>query len=198
MSDLKNPEGIDIFVDERTGVETAVIGLLERKEFAWAQTVLSDLNHYADYEDWVDSRESLQFGLVIAGVDARIAAVDLRRVLMWCRLSDVLPSERSLNAFAAMSSRFRDASAAFAYVRRDDFVRRLGVAAPFDKHGDYEAWMRHRALARQKAPRRVVELPVHVGDFLAWCQCVGESVSEVALDRYATLVLEFLIQDIQL
>lgn len=194
MSNLEIEHGIGTFVDRRTGVETAVVGVLSAQEFAWAQTVLPDLNNYADYQDWLNSREDLQMGLAMAGVDTKIATVALSTFLTWCRSSCVLPSERSLDAFAAVSANLRDASGALAFARRDDFESHPEIAA-FAPYESYDAWLRHRETARRKGSSQIKELSIHVGDFVAWSQCLGQTASETSLDAYATLLLEFLTSD---
>lgn len=194
MSALKIREEVGTFVDDRTGAETAVIGLLAREEFAWARLALPDLNHYADYDDWLDAREGLQLGLSMAGVDARIVVVELRRFLAWRRLTGMHANEGALDAFAARISRFQGASSACAIVSKDDFERYTD-ASPFAEYAAYEDWLGRRALAHRTSEDRVEELPVRIGDFLAWCRCVGETASEASLDKYATLVFEFLVQD---
>jgi hypothetical protein len=197
MSNVEVEPRIDTFVDERTRAEAAVVGLLAEHEFAWAQTVIPDLNHYPDYQDWLADREGLQMGLAMAGVDARFGVVPLAMFLTWCRLSGELPSERRLNDFAAKRLSFKDAPAAFAAVRRRDFESHVGDIDAFAQHGDYDAWLRHRDALRQSVGSSAKELPVHVGDFLAWSQCLDEGTSEMSLDGYATLAMKFLAQDLE-
>jgi len=194
MSNAEVESRIDTFVDSNSHVESAVLGLIDEEEFAWAQTVVPDLNEYLDFDDWLDSREGFQIGLAMAGIDAKIERLSLRLFLTWCRLSGSAPSERTLDVFAAMRAAFREAPAAIAVIRRGDFELHGAYVAALAPYNNYEAWLRHRETERRSACPAVKDFPIHLGDFIAWTRCLGESTSEASLDAYASLVAEYITQ----
>jgi hypothetical protein len=140
MSVIDFAPRIDILVDFRTHVETAVIGLFAEDEFGRAQIAIPDLRAHAEYEDWLDCREGFQMGLAMAGVDAKLVCVPLAQFLAWRRRAAAPLGERSLDAFAAMLWRQQDASkaATFACVPRCDFESHIDGIADFGPHGRAE------------------------------------------------------------
>jgi hypothetical protein len=200
MSDIQSAPRISTFIDPQSGAHFAVLAVTSKEEFAWAQVAIPDLSLQDSYEDWLDSREGFQIGLSMAGVDVRMVRVELTPFLAWCRLTRTRPNERRLDAFAMMLFILRrpPAPAALAVVRRDDFEAHAQTIDAFAPYGDFESWDRHRALVQEDATgsgARVEPLAVHIGDFVEWGKCVSEETSEATLDRYASLVLEFLIDD---
>ncbi len=81
-------------------MNTAAIGIVAEPEFERAQATIRGLADYYDYEDWLDARWGLQFGLSLAGVDAKIVVVSLSSFLEWCSLTKTSADERALDAFA--------------------------------------------------------------------------------------------------
>jgi hypothetical protein len=131
---------IDILLDVRTHVETAVIGLLAEDEFGRAQIAIPDLRAHAEYEDWLNCREGFQMGLVMAGVDAKLVCVPLAQFLAWCRRTGAASGERSLDAFAAMQRRIQDAptSATPPSAQQCEFEPLVDGTAAFGLHGGFE------------------------------------------------------------
>ena len=183
----------DVCVDAANNIETTAIGLVSCNEFAQARAAVAGLNDYVDYQEWLDVREGLQMSLAMAGVDARVVTVLLSSFLTWCKLSNVVPTEQALDAFAAAHASFRAASAAAALVQRADFELYIDALEAFADCGTYEKWLRRREAAYRTQRSSIVDFPVNVGDFIAWCECLGESTSETSLDKYATLVMEYLM-----
>jgi hypothetical protein len=186
--------------DRKLQVKTVAIGLLAESEFEQAQASISDLADYRDYWDWLDSREGLQIGLAMAGVDTATVCVSLSSFLEWRGLTGASSNERALDAFAdlALIARNSRASKVLAVVSAFDFATHSLEVAAFAGR-DYQDWARHRREIRAKAVAaglRVVELPVRVGGFVEWCACVRQEACEAALDCYAELLLEFLTSDV--
>ncbi len=184
----------------QTQVETSVIGLVERREFEQARAAIPELAGYADYSDWLDSREGLQIGLSMAGDDAVTACVSLSSFLEWRDLTGASSDLPALDAFAALAFAVRKTrvSKVLAFVSATDFATHALEVAAFAGHSDYHGWMRHRQAARADALAaglRVEELPVRVGGFVEWCACLRQRACEGALDRYARLLLEHLTSD---
>jgi hypothetical protein len=198
MSVSTSDLGIQVFVDPESKSEFAVVALVDRDEFAWAQIVVPSLNDYADYDDWCCSREGFEAGLAMAGVAVSFAAIAITPFLAWSRLVGVEPTEQALDEFALTISRFRKSPAptALAVVSQQDFEDHSRDVAALSGFDDYERWLRHRRKVRARAVRsgrRVVELPILLGDFVEWTVCAGEfsDRSSHALDRYAQLALEY-------
>ena len=85
-----------------------------------------------------------------------------------------------------------------AVVSEFDFATHSGLIAAFAGRGGYRGWLRRRQSTRAKIEAiggRIEELPVRVGAFVEWCSCLRQSASEVALDRYAQLLLEHLASE---
>ena len=190
--------GIPVFLDPDSRSKSAAVALLDRDEFAWAQIVVPSLNAYCDYDEWRDCREGFEAGLAMAGVEAHPVAVAITPFLAWVRTTGAEPTEQALDEFAmtVFLLRASPAPTALAVVSQQDFEDHSRKAPAFAAFGDYERWLRHRRKARARAIRsgqRVVELSIHLGDFLEWSACVGQfsDVSSHALDRYAQLTLEY-------
>ncbi|MFZ1961987.1 MAG: hypothetical protein WAU78_00700 [Roseiarcus sp.] len=187
-------------VESEAQVPSSAIGLFAKSDFAQARAELADLASYADYDDWLDSREGLQIGLAMAGVDATTVCVSLSSFLEWRDLTGATSDQRVLDTFARMALAMRNStgSRVFAVVHEFDFSKYFRAINAFAEHGEYRSWLRHRQAIRAKtiaADLRVEELPVRVASFVEWCACLGQSPSEAALDRYAQLLLEHLTSD---
>ena len=199
MRDSGADTGILTFFDRRSKAETAVIALLAKDEFAWAQIVVPDLNAYFDYGEWRESREGFQMGLAMAGVDVKMVPVALTPFLAWHRLTGTPPNERALDAFASAILRFRTPPEpmVLAVVRKQEFETRSRDIAALSGYRDYRHWLRHRQAIRAYAARSgldVEELPIIIDDFVEWRACVGQ-ISESSIDRYAQLALEYFACD---
>jgi hypothetical protein len=200
MSDSGLDPETPLFVNIRPNRQVVVMAELAEKEFGWAQVVVPDLNEYASYEDWLDQREGLHIGQAMAGVDVRMTPVALSPFLAWCRLTRTKPSEYAIDLFAAvLFALCRPPSPiALAHVGEDAFRTHLDTITAFALHHDFQQWARHRAAVRTDiivAGARAELLPVNLTDFVEWSRCLGGDTSELSLDRYAALVLEFLTQD---
>lgn len=201
MSDADLDAGIPLFNDGRSNAQIAVMAAISDHEFSWAQVVVPDLIRYPDYQDWLDHREGFQIGLSMAGVEVKTISIALVPFLVWCRLVQNRPSERSLDDFALTLFRMREPPepVAHAVVRQSEFEAHAQAVDAFASHNDFDAWNRHRGIAQRDlaaAGIRSEALPISVEDFVAWSRCLDESTSEASLDRYAALVFEFLTQDL--
>jgi hypothetical protein len=199
MSDFNNDRGILVFLDRRTRAEAAVIALMAAREFAQAQRAIPDLRAYSNYEDWRETREGFQMGLAMAGVDAKVVNVVLNRFLAWCRLRELAPSERTLDAFASTVSMFRSSPepSVLATIGRREFDAYRQNIPMLLAHTDYRQWLRHRQATRIKAAAASVyleELPIILDDFIKWSACVAR-LSEPSVDHYAQLLLEYFADD---
>jgi hypothetical protein len=196
MSDADIDPGILIFLDRRSNAQTAAVALIAEDEFARAQTIAPDLKGYSGYEEWRDSRESLQIGLSMAGVDAKLVPVALGPFLIWCRLTGTSPGERPLNAFASAILRFRTPPepTVLAIIREQEFETHSRNVPALSEHGDYQQWLRHRQAIYAKTATRVEELPILIDGFTEWSACVNW-ISEPSIDRYAQLTLEYLAEE---
>jgi hypothetical protein len=200
MSSLDIGPGILTFRDSQSQIETAVMAVLGESEFESAQLVIPDLAAQLNHGDWLDRREGFQIGLAMAGVDVKTVEVALSPFLAWCRLTERLPSERALDAFAWILLMLQNPPGpeVLALVRRNEFEANSRRVEAFAAYADYDRWLRHREERRQKISAsggRFEELPIHVADLVEWGKCLGESLSEPLLDRYATLLLEYLAGD---
>jgi hypothetical protein len=190
-----------VLAESEARFHKSAIGIFPEREFARARAEIADLAGYLDYDDWLDSREGLQIGLDMAGVDATIVGVSLSSFLEWRDLTGASSDQRALDAFAwaALAIRNSTESQVFAVVHEFDFLKYFRTISAFAGHGEYRSWLRHRQAMRAEAitaDLRVEELPVHVASFVEWCACLGQSASEAALDRYAQLLFEHLTSDV--
>ncbi|HYA74761.1 MAG TPA: hypothetical protein VEF36_16560 [Roseiarcus sp.] len=175
--------------------EPFVFGLLAKSDFDLARSLMTDLDRRLDYADWVDLREGGLIALSWAGAETVSVAIAARPFLRWCALSGRAPSERSLDAFAAIAWTFENTRelAVLARVEPADFSRRADAIPALAEAGEFATWRQRRDEARARAEslgRRVEEMPIRLADFEAWRACVGEAGSERALDAYAWLLLE--------
>jgi hypothetical protein len=200
MTETISEPRIATVVDPLSHAHLTAIALLSPEDFLAAQGVVSDLDAYFDYQDWLDSRDGFHMGFAAAGVDAKKVPVALATFLAWCRLTKTTPSERALDDFALMLRILRKPPppVARAEVRNDEFEAHARTVEAFAAHANFEQWARHRVATRQglaARDARIESVSVNLDDFVAWSQCVGEVTSEATLDDYAKLVLEFLVQD---
>jgi hypothetical protein len=194
--------GIPVFVDPTSSAESAVVALIDKDEFAWAQIVISGLNDYSDYEEWLHSREGFEMGLLMAGVATKMLPVALMPFLAWCRVTGAPPTESALDDFARMVVLFRvpPEPAVVAVVNKQEFEAHARDVAALSAFGDYEGWVRHRRALRAQAINaglRVEELPILIGDFVKWSACADQFSGESSrsVDRYAHLALEYFSSD---
>ena len=88
-----------IAVDYRK--RSAVLAVVPEDAFPMAQQLISGLDQYVDYEDWLDCRQGFEMGLMMAGVEVKMVAVEIAAFTGWCRNSGARPSEAMLDVFAA-------------------------------------------------------------------------------------------------
>ena len=194
MNDFVTEPEIAVFLDRQSKRETAIIALVAEGEFARAQTLVSGLDAYFDYDDWRDAREGFQMGLAMAGVAAELVTVGLAPLLAWCRLTRTEASEQALEDFASTIALFRTPSEplVLATVDEQEFEAFSREVVAFSAYCDYGQWSRHRRTIRLKAEasdQHVEELPISVGDFVEWSACV-RPIGEPSIDGYAQLLLE--------
>lgn len=178
---------------------STAIGLFDAADFDHAQSQIPDLAAYSDYEDWRDAREGLQMGLAMAGVEAALVPVRLESFLKWTALAGRTSDEAALDAFARLALAITSQQCRlFAVIGEADFLRHQGPARVAFGQAGYEHWRRHRSRVRAsalKAGLDVEDQPIRLGDFLEWSACIGQAGSEPALDRYARLLAEHLLND---
>ncbi len=191
-----------MFVDPQSNAEVAVIAVISEEEFSSAQATIPDLCGYVDYHDWLDRREGFQIGLSMAGVIVNTVEVALSPFLAWCRLQETRPTERALDAFAALMSFLSRAEpgaepgAAIALVDQAEFEHHRAAVEAFAQQGGYSEWRHYRDLLLKRiveSGRKVKALPIRVNNFVEWCRCLDQRTSEASLDAYATLILELLV-----
>jgi hypothetical protein len=194
--------GIRTFVDPGSLTTHAVLALIDRSEFTWAQIAVSGLNDYCDYDEWRESRDGFEMGLAMAGVAAKMLPIALTPFLAWCRVTGAAPTESALDDFAQAVSLFRSPAetAVLAVVGKHEFDAHARDVAALSAYGDYERWVSHRQAIRARAVAsglRVEELPILIGDFIKWSACAGQfsKVSHWSIDRYAQLALEYFAAD---
>ncbi len=81
------------------------LAIIKPEEFPLAQLSIFDLRDYSDYEEWVETQESRQFGLAIAGVEARRIPIELGAFLDWCQQTLQRPNSTALDKYAALVAR---------------------------------------------------------------------------------------------
>ncbi len=176
------------------------IGMLAPQAFAAAAATAPALAAYADYDDWLDAREGVRMSLAFAGVDTEFAPVSLTALLAWARLTGSEPDEAALDRLATFvrAVRLAPKAAAIAAIGRRDFEASAERLQGFDGPCDFAIWLRRRRSRRAEmtaSGAQVFDLPVRLDDVVAWCACVGQPVSESALDDYVALLLELLASD---
>jgi hypothetical protein len=180
---------------ERRRDDPRVTGMLCASEFELARAAMAELDARADYDDWLEFRESEQRALSLAGVAAVSVLVAARPFLRWRPLTGRPPSERSLDAFATTvwALEHGRAVAALASVDANEFAVQARRVPAFVEAGGFERWRERREAQRARAGSagaRVEETPIRVAAFLDWRPCVGLEGTEEALDRYARLPIE--------
>jgi hypothetical protein len=81
------------------------LAIIKPEEFLLAQLSIFDLRDYGDYEEWMEAQESRQFGLAIAGVEARRIPIELSAFLDWCQHTLQRPNSSTLDKYAAAIAR---------------------------------------------------------------------------------------------
>jgi hypothetical protein len=76
----------------------AMIAVVTEDDFERARARLHELAEYSDYEDYRLSRESLQIGLEMAGVETTMLPFRLSTLLEWRKMSEPFPGESGLAA----------------------------------------------------------------------------------------------------
>jgi hypothetical protein len=98
-----NEPVVSVFFDGQSKTDVAVIALVSEDEFTWAQIVIPEWHDYSGYQEWRESREGLETGLTMAGVNVKVVPVVLTSFLGWCRDTKTSPSARALETFAGRS-----------------------------------------------------------------------------------------------
>jgi hypothetical protein len=76
------------------------VGVVSVLDFDRARECISELSHYRDYDDWLDSRYGRFMGLSLSGVESSVETVALDDFLGWCGARRMPPSEAALDAYA--------------------------------------------------------------------------------------------------
>jgi hypothetical protein len=178
---------------------STAIGLFDAADFDHARSQIPDLTAYCDYEDWRDAREGLRMGLAMAGVEAVLVSVRLDSFLRWRAFAGRPNDEAALDAFARLALTITGQQCRlFAVIEEADFLRHQSAARVAFGQVGYEHWRRHRSRVRANAFEAgldVEDQPIRLGDYLEWSACIGQAASEPALDRYARLLAEHLLND---
>ena len=77
----------------------AVIAVVTANDFERARALLHDFAEYSDYEDYRLSREGLQIGLEIAGVETTLLPFRLSMLLEWRKMSEPFEGELAVCVF---------------------------------------------------------------------------------------------------
>jgi hypothetical protein len=198
---IEPDRSVDPRASDLTPAPSAIIALIAEVEFARARSFIPDLRLHRDYADWRDSREAVQVGLAMAGVDAKLALVALTPFLAWRRLTGTPASEGGLDFFASKLLAFRTPPEpiVFGMVDELDFATHSPAIRSLLQADDHGQWRRGREAIRRElalSGRRVEELPIRLDNFILWRACVGDAPSS-SIDRYAHLLLEHFAFDVK-
>lgn len=173
---------------------TFVLARLEEQDFALAQTLAPGFRVYRDYDDWLDERCGWALGLAQSGVDIREIDVSVQRFIDFQAARDATPDVHSLDEFAAVVARYRDAPCMPCMAElREAAYERWAEAQGLQAAGlTYASWVAGRARAFGWVTEQPHLVAVDVSRFLAWAHAIGTAADETALDAYAGLFLEFL------
>lgn len=89
--------------------ETTTIALVAENDFEHARAFLPEFGGYSDYQNYLDEREGLHFGLAMAGVEAVMLPLTVDSLLRWRERVRVFVAEREI--WAPGSTRSLDADA---------------------------------------------------------------------------------------
>jgi hypothetical protein len=84
-----------------------VLALLDRHDFARAQSIIEGFDRWLSFDDYVCERDGLYIGMSCAGHDAQLASISIRSFERWILHSGVAASIQELDEFAARVHAFR-------------------------------------------------------------------------------------------
>jgi hypothetical protein len=169
----------NVFWPPDSGFRRLAIGVFPAVDFVAARQFMPDLANYEVYSDWLDTREGVQFGRVLAGEDVALVRVAASSFLLWCALEGVDPSEQALDAFAEVARAAREWGPPPAHIVA------LAPAPAMERFGAYPD---------EAANAASLPASARSAAFLDWCNCLNLAPSPAALDRYADLLLEQLTE----
>ena len=85
-----------------------VAAYLTEGDYRLARMTMPELRAFEDYEDWLDFRTGVFWGLEMAGFTVNLVRVNLAEFVIWCTATSIILSISALDRFA----RFRGLRAA--------------------------------------------------------------------------------------
>jgi len=73
---------------------------LTEGDYRLARMAMPELRAFEDYEDWLDFRTGVFWGLEMAGFTVNLVRVNLAEFMIWCTATSILPSISALDRFA--------------------------------------------------------------------------------------------------
>lgn len=86
-----------------------VAAYLTEGDYRLARMIVPEMSAFKDYEDWLDFRTGVFWGLEMAGFRVNLVPVDLSEFAIWRETRSIISSISALDRFA----RFRDLRAAY-------------------------------------------------------------------------------------
>jgi hypothetical protein len=77
-----------------------VAAYLNERDYRLARITMPEMGAFEDYEDWLDFRTGMLWGLEAAGYALEPIPVDLTEFAIWCRTISIPPSISALDRFA--------------------------------------------------------------------------------------------------
>jgi hypothetical protein len=77
-----------------------VVADLSEDDYRSARMMAPELSAFEDYEDWLDFRTGMLWGLEMAGFTVSRVQVSMAEFAVWCATMSILPSISALDRFA--------------------------------------------------------------------------------------------------
>ena len=77
-----------------------VAAYLTETDYLLARMIVPEMSAFKDYEDWLDFRTGIFWGLEMAGFTVELISVDLAEFVTWRQMTPALPSISALDRFA--------------------------------------------------------------------------------------------------
>lgn len=77
-----------------------VAAYLTEADYRLARMIVPEMSAFKDYEDWLDFRTGMFWGLEMAGFTVELIPVDLAEFATWRQMTSDLPSISALDRFA--------------------------------------------------------------------------------------------------
>ena len=87
----ETPKGSNAFV--------FYVANLTREQFTVARRHIAAFHEFETFDDWDEARRAWQFGLSLAGIEARVVDVDLPFFARGCREGPLNPSQETIRSF---------------------------------------------------------------------------------------------------